>query len=354
MNILFLNGAYPFCYYYRGFLPGVYSGQMVVNDFIKLNGQSTAEEVTRLAQKADVVVMQRPNDRKRLELVRALKKAGKKVIFENDDTYLVGKGIMLDRLNNDSQRAKAVEISTYTNQILAMCDGAIASTPILAKEYSEINPNVAVLKNCIDPLDEYPTKKNTTGKFRVGFVGSVTTNDDYLHIKDQIKALDERGDVTIVVMGIKYQDGSRIDFMEGDYKFWNSLQNVEWKPYVPINGYMMTLADLALDVAIIPREDNYFNRCKSNLKFLEMSLLRIPVIAQGFPDGTSPYQGVDEEYMTVVVDNLTWLDKILDVKLNHDKYLSLANKAHDYVLEHYNIETYASQWVETIKKLCNK
>jgi len=352
MKILYLPGKYPFCYYYRGYLPGVYGNQMVVSDFIKLGREIEPNSIIDQARKADVIVFQRPQEQKTLALVKILKEMGKKVIFENDDTYLVGKGIPLERLENDAQRKIAIELNATTNEILALCDGAIASTEILAKEYSETNKNVAVLKNCIDPLDEFPCKENDTGKFRIGFIGSVTTNDDYDHIKEQIRRLDSRGDITIVVMGVIYKDGSYLSFMKDDYFFWADLNNIEWHPYVNVTDYMMTVANLALDVAIIPRKDNYFNRCKSNLKFLEMSLLHIPVIAQGFSDGDSPYQGFECKHMTIVSNDTQWYNTIIKVKENYETHKQIAHEAHDYVLENYNIKKYAGEWTETIKKLC--
>ncbi len=75
---------------------------MVVKDFLNLRFDSPVEEVIRKAKDADVVVMQRPKLQKSLNIVRSLKSAGKKVIFENDDSYLVGKGI--ENLANDKQR----------------------------------------------------------------------------------------------------------------------------------------------------------------------------------------------------------------------------------------------------------
>lgn len=352
MKILFLHGKYPFCYYYRGYLPAVYSNQMAISDFIGTGEPAKLEKILEYATKADIVVLQRPQEKKMIDLVLALKRMGKKVIFENDDTYLIGKGIILERLENDAQRAIAVEMSDTTNKILSLCDGAIASTQTLADEYSAINPNVCVLKNCIDPLDAYKCRKNDTGKFRVGFIGSVTTNDDYVHIKDQIKQLDDRGDITIVILGLKYKDGSHISFMKEDLDFWSTLKNVEWHHYVPVKEYMYTLSKLALDLAIISRKESYFNQCKSNLKFLEMSLLEIPVLAQGFSDGTSPYQGVDEPYLTIVRDNEKWYEYVIHIKNNIDTYRERAKEAKKYVLENYNIKNFAHEWVNQIEKLC--
>lgn len=349
-KILYLNGGYPFCYYYRGFLPGVYSNQAVFKDFI-VGLKPSPEEITAKARQADIIVFQRPTSRQMFELAQLLKAENKKIIFENDDTYKVGKGIELHRLENDKQRAMAIEMHRYTNLFLGIADGVVASTEFLAKEYAEINPNVAVLKNCIDPLDEIPCKVNDTGKFRIGFLASVSTNDDYVHIKDQIRQLDERGDITIVVQGIKYPDGSMPSAVKQDFEFWNSLKNVEWHPYVPIHEYMLSLANLALDLCVIPRKDNYFNRCKSNLKFLEMSLLKIPVIAQGFEDGLSPYQQ-DVGYLSIVSNSARWYSLIIEIKEDYPRFAELAKNAHDYVLRNYNIEHYAEEWTNKIINLC--
>jgi hypothetical protein len=114
------------------------------------------------------------------------------------------------------------------------------------------------------------------------------------------------------------------------------------------------MSRLALDLAMIPREDSYFNRCKSNLKFLEMSLLDIPVLAQGFPDGKSPYQGEDSGYLTIVNDNSTWYDSVIRIKDDYAKYKRIAVSAREYVLKNYNIETYACEWTKEIQKLINK
>lgn len=322
---------------------------MVVGDFMRQDMDVSAFPYTQKALEADVICFQRPSSEPSLKLAKLLKEKGKKIIFDNDDTY---EGIPLARLGSEKRVAIAQQLSRNLNEFVKIADGVTVTTEILAKEYGKLNPNVAVLKNCIDPLDEYPCKPNTTGKWRVGIIGSVTSNDDYYHIKDQLKALDARGDITIVILGVKHRDGGIIPGMQEDYDFWNSLKNIEWHTTVHVTEYMYTVSQLALDVAIIPRKDHYFNYCKSNLKFLDMSLLKIPVIAQGFPCGLSPYQGADEPYLKLVVDNDLWYNEILKAKEKYSSYLLKAQQAHDYVLENYSIINYAPVWTQTIERLC--
>jgi len=351
MNIFFLQGDYPFCYYFRGYLPGIYSNQTVVREFLRKDGDISNARIHEKALLADVICFQRPTSDPSLGLARLLKQRGKKIIFDNDDSY---SGVPLDRLGNEKKVEIAKKLNKNLNDFIKIADGITTSTEFLAKEYRQINPNVAVLKNCIDPLDEYPCRKNITGKFRIGIIGSVTTNDDCNHIRDQIQRLHDRNDVKLVILGVKLPDGKVMPGLQEDYDYWNSLPNIEWHPNVYVTDYYSAIADLALDLSIIPRKDHYFNKCKSNLKFLDMSLLHIPVLAQGFPDGLSPYQGVDESYMTIINDNTTWYDKIIEIKDNYKEYKDLADKAHDYILKEYNIATYANTWTEEIKKLIYK
>lgn len=342
MKIAFLPGAYDGCYYYRGYLPAVYGGMKADMDFG--TGRNN-ETITKLAMEADVVVFQRPNDVTRVELMKLLKKKGKKVIFENDDTYLPDKGVPLKMLGSDKARELAIALQANLEQAAKVADLCIVSTETLAEEWRQHHEKVIVLKNTVDPLD-YWTRKRQKDKFRIGFIGSVASNDDYIHIKDQITELANNKDITLVVLG-HFKDPSLHKGFEKDELFWSNLPNVEWHEFVPMMRYYQKVASMQLDLAIVPRQANYFNQCKSNLKFLEMSLLKIPVIAQSFEG--SPYLP-DANFLTLAKDD--WLSPVYDVMNNYDKYDTLANKAHEYVLNNYNIQKYAAEWRNNIEKLC--
>ncbi len=78
-----------------------------------------------------------------------------------------------------------------------------------------------------------------------------------------------------------------------------------------------------------------------------MSLLRIPVLAENI----LPYQQ-DAQYLTLVHNSDDWYNKIIEVKEKYSTYKELANKAHDYVLQEYNIKNYYLEWIKTIERLC--
>jgi len=348
IKIFFLPGAYDGCYYYRGYMPAIYGNMTCVTDFI--GGGWDRDEMMRRAMEADVVVFQRPNDGYRVELMKLLKLKGKFIVFENDDTYLPDKGVPLNMLGSDKARELAIHLSENLNEGLKIADLVIASTQTLAEEYRQTAKcPVVVRKNTVDPLDEWP-RRTPVGRMRIGFIGSVASNDDYTHIKETIQWLDKNEKVTFVVLGHKRHD-ERYKGYEKDDEFWDTIKNIEWHDHVPATRYHKKMAEMQMHLALIPRKDNYFNRCKSNVKFLECSLQKIPVIAQGFETKDSPYQfGKDKKYMQIVTKDEDWLPTIINTLNNYPKYATLAEKAHDYVLEEYNIRKYAKDWRQIIEQ----
>jgi glycosyltransferase involved in cell wall biosynthesis len=127
--------------------------------------------------------------------------------------------------------------------------------------------------------------------------------------------------------------------------------NIEWHHAVPLADYMDKLNDLRLDIMLIPREDNYFNRCKSNVKFLEASMCEVPVIAQGFPDGNSPYQGVDEKQLVICNTIDEWSVAVNALILDKSRRTEMGKSAKKYVLENYNINNNAELWRKEYVKL---
>jgi hypothetical protein len=82
-----------------------------------------------------------------------------------------------------------------------------------------------------------------------------------------------------------------------------------------------------------------------------MTMLEIPVLAQGFYDGTSPYQQnkEDQKYMTIVYDN--WYNVVMEAKNNLEKLKQKAKEARKYVLENYNIKTKYKLWDKIYNKI---
>lgn len=333
------------CYYVRCLVP------MVANGF---NGDRTsirdeigkAEDRTAGALDAKVVIFHRPDDKRKLALAKLLKDAGKKIVFDNDDTYKIDDAMKFGDIME--QKAGALD------EFIKFADLVTCSTEFLANEYRELNKNVVVLKNLVDPLDWPKPKRNDGEKIRIGIVGSAGLNNDFIHIEDTLRKLDKMYNVQLVLLSLPKPDmvnnPKTTKLYEPEYKFWFSFKNIEWHPFVRMYQYFDTLNDLKLDIMIIPRKDNYFNRCKSNLKFLEASMLEIPVIAQGFRDGESPYQK-DGDYMKVCIEDDEWMPAIQELIDDKKKRRDMGKRAHAYVLENYNSRTHGNIYKEAYNKI---
>lgn len=348
MRVYFVSNFYDGCTYVRCILPTIYNGWWGDKTSMR-TPRVSQEDSAKGALSADIVVFHRPDDEKRLEAMKLLKQAGKKVVFDNDDTYK-----SIDAMKYKDFLEKRIEV---LDECIKTADLVTTTTETLAEEYRKLNKNVVVLKNCIDPSDWGKPIKNDNGKVRIGIVGSVAVNEDFDPIRNLLKSWSNRDEIEIVLFGLPPDDETHKlnrKIYKPEIDFWKTIK-VQWQPLVPHSDYMETLRQLKLDFMVIPRADNYFNRCKSNLKFLEASILGIPVVAQGFKDGESPYQSKnDKEYMYIATDEKDW--ELMTENLIKSKGLreDMGREARKYVINHYNIQKNYKKWEEAYKKLYEK
>ena len=120
-----------------------------------------------------------------------------------------------------------------------------------------------------------------------------------------------------------------------------------------LTDYLEFIPKLKIDIMLIPRHDNYFNRCKSNLKFLEASMAKMATVAQSFPDGNSPYEvnKEDQEYLILANDSQDWIDKVTHLLDNPQEVDILKEKAHEYVKNKYDINKCGEKWKSAYKQI---
>jgi glycosyltransferase involved in cell wall biosynthesis len=307
------------------------------------------------AMASDVVVFHRPAQYAMLEAAKLLKKAGKKIVFDNDDTYIKNSGVPKQMFGVEERviDERIQEIDDLLKQFASIADLVTVTTPFLAKEYESVNPNIKILPNFVEPYDwDDEILRNEGDKVRIGMVGSVAANRDYDSVKNILKKLSRRKDIQLVLFALPPdKEGYALarKVYAPEIKFWDKM-NVEWQHFVPMADYIETLNSLRLDLMLIPRRDNYFNRCKSNIKFLEASMLEIPVIAQGFSDGNSPYEA-DKDFLKLAITEKDWEKYIAELVDNKALRREMGKRARDYVIDTYNINDHAHKWREAYQEL---
>ncbi len=345
MKVYNVWSRYGGCGYVRQYIAGRVNGYD--GDYIELGVERSAKERGLGALKADIVVFHRPDDPQKHKAAELLKSIGKKIVFDNDDT------ILIDDRDNIS---KFMQYQDDLMGKMPMYDLVTCSTEFLKKEYEKYNDNVAILPNCIMP-DDYPDsiQKHTSSKIRIGLVGSVLYQDDREVLQPILEKISNNKDIQLVIFGMSKEKltDKLENFYKSDLLFWRELKNLEWVSSVPIKYYIKTLHSLNLDFMIAPRKDNYFNRCKSNLKYLEASMLRIPFIGQSFSDGNSPYDKDLNGENGILCNTLNEWESAINALCNDkEKRLKIGNNAYDYVLKNYNIYDKAILWNNVYKQLC--
>lgn len=358
MRVYYVGAGYDSCYYVRCMVPLQAAGWW--GDITTLRGiRNSPQAAMQGVMNADVVVMQRPMQPDHLEIIKTLKQAGKKIVFDNDDTYTKDSGIpkIMNHIPELEDKVDALldKFDGNLKEAAGLCDMVTVTTEFLANEYRPVNPNVVVLPNCINPEDWPEPIKNDTGKIRIGISGSVASSRDYEYAKDAIIELSRMDNVQLVLFGLppdRPEFAEQRNFFKEDVDWWQNI-GAEWYGWVGIEDYQDKLNEMKLDICLIPRIDNYFNRCKSNLKYLEHSMYKIPVIAQGFSTGDSPYQKDIEHGVNgmIAMEPSDWLTMTLELINNPELRKTIGQNAYDYVVENYDINKRIGEWETAYESL---
>ncbi|BBT39276.1 Glycosyl transferases group 1 [Pseudomonas guariconensis] len=147
---------------------------------------------------------------------------------------------------------------------LAYMDRLLVPTTFMAQVFEGFNADVRVLENRLAPTrwGALQGLRRQDGKPRIGWVGAVSDVSDLEMIAEVIKSL--ANEVHWVMLGA-------CPVLLRPYIH-------EFHQAVGIEQYPAKLASLNLDLGVAPLEDNFFNRCKSNLRLLEFGACGVPVI----------------------------------------------------------------------------
>ena len=347
MNIYMLWSRYGGCGYVRQFLPMKYNNW--TGDYLKLGEERDKREKAKEMIASDIIVAHRLDDVGKINFIDKMQLDGKKLVVDNDDTTLI------DEMGS---LKKFMVYQGLVHSSIKKADLVTCSTEFLKKEYENYTDSpVVVLPNCVEP-SAYPNSKHKQHKkVRIGFIGSVMYKEDRGAIQDLIVELSKREDVTVVCFGLipPMLRKNNKDFYEGmkeDCDFWDTI-DCEWTPFTPIEKYIDTINDLDIDIAVMARKDNYFNRCKSNIKYLEMSMLKIPCICQSFKDNQSPYDNdiIDGWNGYLAEDEDEFRNRIEELIRFPNVRNRIRRNAFKYVKENYDIKNKAHLWKEAYNQI---
>jgi len=234
-----------------------------------INGISLDNNIdTDLVREGDIVIVQRDFPRYFEEfcsLMDKCKSYNKKLIFDLDDLLFE-----LPEYHYDRQKH---HFTAYLLPIYyAIQEADLVTVPTYAlKEYvSCVNENTVVLPNYLDDRlwRAKDSRKGSSEKIIIGYMGTITHYKDLESISlALIKLLNSFEDkVELRIWGFD----PPLDLCQHPNVSYNSLF------YVSYPAFAKWFQGLNIDIAIAPLINNSFNKCKSNLKFLEYSVNEIP------------------------------------------------------------------------------
>lgn len=220
----------------------------------------------QLALEADLLILHLLPDPEIWRLIHERRAAGKRTLFEIADNFLApGPWVRAD----DAYRNPLVRQEIMLHA--ALCDGCQFSTAEVAQVFSGLNARTVILEN---QVNHFAQPVRASRPLTIGWGGSIGHRDDLALI------------APTVIDFIRRHPDTRFLYM-GHPPIYTDLfaelgEQGEVIPAGPVEAYYGFLERLHIGLA--PLADTEFNRCRSDVKFIEYAAHAVvPVLADAAP-----------------------------------------------------------------------
>jgi hypothetical protein len=273
-------------------------------------------------------------------------KFDKAMVYETDDNHF-----QIRKWNGYWPDVQAEQ--PLIERMARRADLVTVSTGPIKDAYSHLNDNFRVIRNAIDPsiyTTSRPRPEHGGSKPRVVYYGSTARMRDYGGYPN------DRGKWEGGYAGKAVQDLRK--------ELWNVFIGVnpgtehviapffdEAFQYIEnIKGFAEILAASHGDIGIAPLGGDEFDRCKSELHWLEYAMVGAAFIGERFKYGQAPYSmvrhGVDG---LLAKGRQEWYDAVKSLVRSKDLREQLAGAAKERVLKEYNYKDRAVEWADAFK-----
>lgn len=274
---------------------------------------------------ADVVVLNSITHKEGIAKIRERQvEYGLKVVVDSDDW---------GEVNPDSPFKKMHELNEamfVIGRTMDIADLVTCTTKHLVKQVASHNKNVKVLPNFMDlEFWDRPKLTNTSDKIRIGWAGSLTHLDDLKYIVPALKRIYQEYPVEYIFVG----EQRIADLMKP--------VPVEAMLGVPFNAWPDKLHALRLDIGLAPLLDTPFNRNKTNIKWMEYGIAKVPGVYS-----PTVYAHIDFEpkYGVVAYDQDHWYRAIKHLIDYPQRRREIADNSYLYITKRLGLKQHIGKW----------
>lgn len=263
------------------------------------------------------------------ELVRLAKKAKKPIYYDIDDLVIDTK--YTDQLEytktlpKNEKAAYDAGVESY-GMLMKLCDGVITTTEHLQQELLGYQKNVLINRNLASKelveISEkaYQEKKSNSTVIKIGyFSGSITHNENFELIEPAItQLLAEYQNLELHLVGHleipKELDAFKRQVVIHEYVEWHELPKLISE----------------VDINLAPLVNTTFNNAKSEIKWIEASLVKVVTVASN----VGAFKEMIQTNITgILVEDNYWYETLREVICSNRLRKNISEKASEYVLE---------------------
>lgn len=216
-----------------------------------------------------------------IQLVERVHQSGARLLYAIDDN--------LPELVSEHKDWQPTTAQLGALEVLfRQADGLIVTTAALREQFLPLNPRIATIPNVLDERLLYNRRRSfwphmvlrgvRWGKRKashelqvIGYMGTLTHDDDLLLILPALQSICRRhaGQVALEIVGVMTHSAT-VQRLEG-LPVRVISPGLEHGPYPAFLNWFSRL--FWWDIALAPLCDTVFNRCKSDIKFLDYSAI---------------------------------------------------------------------------------
>lgn len=312
-----------------------------------------------LVRDSDVVFLGRAASDHVLDVIKRVQMFGKKVVFDLDDNMFDVSVFSphykdLGAMNVDFDDPSGSKIDVWRDgaggfdvrrnrglrksfiRLVRQADCVTVTTEPLRKVYSRFNANVKIVPNAINFRVWDKQNIGWLGdEVRILYTGAANHFEDWLFVYPGLEEIQKKyKNVTIVLIGTDWRQATTtLDY-----------SRIEVHRWVDFEAYPHLMKSLCCHIGLAPIRPSDFNDCRSELKWVEYSALKMATVATNW----GPYKRSMKDKVTGLLaenDKDEWVKALSELIENKEYRETLGNNAYQDCKKNFNLDYAVDQWM---------